>query len=147
MPGPLDHSPADIARYGLIELSLGVLPENSGDWPIFAGTLVNLPDNAILCYDTEGTKHGRVMQGETQKHHGVQVLVRGATDPVSQSKALAIATALDNAYQTVVTIDSSSYRIHSFNLASGPFFLGRERDGGERYLTSINYLVSVRQLS
>ena len=59
MSGSLAHLPEDIVRYLLIDLSVGTLPSDVDDWPIYATQEPDKPDNVITVYGTEGNKHGR----------------------------------------------------------------------------------------
>lgn len=71
------HSPSDILRYLLIDLSVGTLPTDNQNWPIYVANEPNKPDNCITIYDTIGTDDGRSMiDGDIWKHDGIQVRVR-----------------------------------------------------------------------
>jgi hypothetical protein len=152
MAGQLDHSPADILRRVLIALGQGTAPtDNALDlsaWPIYAGGEPGSPDNVITLYDTPARQDGRSMiDGERQEHHGVQVRVRGATFPVGYAKARAIATAMDTAiYDLSVTLDSSTYRVHSVSRQGDVISLGKESPQSKRSVFTVNAIFTVRKL-
>lgn len=146
MPDLLFHAPSDIARYALIERAVGTLPDDNTDWPIFAGVEPERPDSLIVVHDTAPILHGRTMPDmEQQLHYGVSVKIRAPTQVAANAKAFAIFYNLQTAYQVVVTIAAEAYLVHSFNLASGPIYIGME-PVGSRHLTTINYLFAVTKL-
>lgn len=141
MPGDLTHSPADVTRQLLIDLSLG---SASGNWSTFVGDEPDRPDRAITVYNTEGQHNGRVMVGgEVQEHHGIQVRVRAETDPVAFTKANAIAQGLSKSVnRTSVTVSSTNYVAWSYSVVNGPIHLGQPTT--KRHLYTINLLASIR---
>lgn len=146
MPGSLDHSPADIMRYLLIDLELGTLPTDSEDWPISVTQEVEDPDNAITLFDTSGTRQGRVFGGEIQEHEGFQVRIRATSHPIGQTKANAIKEALDKSILNVqVAIEGTTYIVHSVSRRSGIFYLGQDVTSSKRVIFTINAVVALRQ--
>ena len=78
MSDVLLHSPADVLRYALIDLGVGTLPTDNGDWPIQVAAQSDTPDETLTIYDTLGIDDGRHMgDGERFEHHGIQIRVRG----------------------------------------------------------------------
>lgn len=147
MPGALAHSPADIVRKLLIVLELGSEQASGEPWPVFAAGEPDKPDSAITVYDTTGVKQGRIMQGETQERHGVQVRIRAANHTGGYGKARAIAVALDeDVYQETVTIGNARYLVHSISRTSDVLALGKESPNSKRSLFTVNGTVMVRQI-
>lgn len=149
MSGALSHSPADVVRYMMIDLSLGTIPTAGGSWPINVSVEPDSPDNCITIYDTEGIQSGsEQVGGEVQEHHGFQVRVRSPTHAVGYAKARAIAQALDTlvAYETV-TISSNTYRVESVSRRGDVLVLGKDMSNTKRDLFTINYLVSITKLT
>ena len=150
MPGVLAHSQADIIRYLLIQLGLGGNPLTSPlpAWPIYAADEPDVPDNCITVYDTPGIKHCRVMPGgEVQEHHGFQVRIRATSHPVGRTKADAIKITIDQVvYQNLITVGSTSYRVHCLNRTTDVLSLGREVPLARRSLFTVNGLASLRQV-
>ncbi len=147
MPGSLTHSPADIMRYLLIDKSLGTLPTSEDDWPIYANSEPDKPDNCITVYDTSNLKHGRTqVDGEVQEHHGIQVRIRSHTDTVAYIKARLIAVTLDSStYRESVTIEASQYCVHSFTRTSDVIAIGKETiTPSKRHVLTLNGLVMLR---
>ena len=61
----------------LIEnLSIGTLPSDEDDNPVFISHEPNNPNTCITVYDTTGITEIRSMRGDVVTHHGVQVRVR-----------------------------------------------------------------------
>lgn len=148
MPSSLLHSPADIIRTMLIDLSLGTAPSDSLTWPVYVSQEPSLPDNCITVYDTTGTDDGHTQpDGELQERHGIQVRIRSVDHPTGWTKSRAIAVALDEeVYRELVTIGASLYRVHAIARSPGPISLGKQTPDTKRDLFTINATVSVRQL-
>ena len=148
MSSSLDHSPADVVRWLLIDLSLGTDPGDEGSWPIHASSEPDSPDNLIAVYDTAGVTGGRIQRtGETIEHRGIMVQVRGTGQPTAWAKAEAIKTALDESVdKSLVTVGSSDYIVYAITRHSGPVSLGRE-PSTNRFLFTINAVVALRQIT
>ncbi len=143
MPGLLHHSPAYVIRQLLVDLGLGSNPASGTDWPVFSPKLPATPDNAIVVRGTLGTSDGRSqVNGESQMHHGFQIMVRASTDSEGEVKAQAILDALDkNVYREGVTVDGTNYCIHSVSLKGDVIPIGTETPTSKRVLFTINYTV------
>lgn len=127
MPGALDHSPADVLRYLLIDKGMGTLPTDSLDWPIFVDNEPDRPDECITIYNTTGRKNGRTIEGEIQEHHGIQIRIRSAVSEEGYPKARILATTLDEeVYTENVYISGSVYCVHSFSRVDDIRSLGKD---------------------
>lgn len=149
MPGPLTHSPADVVRWLLVALGLGSSPalEPLEAWPVYTDNEPDLPDEVITTGDTSARDSGRVMyDGERAEFNGFQVRVRAGTFDVGYAKAHALAIAMDQAYQVVVHVGASSYRVQSISRTSDVLSLGKQVPGSKRSLFTVNALVCLRQL-
>lgn len=145
MTGPLNHSPADIIREILIDLSQGTHPDDNGSWPIYATFTPDTTDNLISVVDTEGDIESRTFpDGEVQERPGIKVLVRCTSRPTGYAKANAVAIALDGIFQTTVTVGGTSYEVHSVQRVGSVNPLGTE-PGTRRNLFSINCRTLIRQ--
>lgn len=144
----LDHSPADILRWALIDLGLGLEPPTN-PWPIYASSEPDVPDNCITVYDTIGIDDGRIMfDGNLQQHQGVQVRIRSKDHAVGWTKAAVIRSNLAReVYDASIIIDSASYLLHSVNRISNVIALGKEIPTSKRSIFVINAIVSVKQLT
>lgn len=148
MPGVLVHSPADVVRRVMIAMGLGVSPANGSttNWPIYAESEPDRPDNVITVYNTSGRSFGSTQpDGEQQEHHGIQVRVRSITPEAGWTKANALAIALDeDLYQETVTIDGSTYTLHSVDRTGSVLPLGRNTPTDKRSLFTINAMAVLR---
>ena len=149
MPQTLSHSPAQIVRQLLIDLSLGTLPSASGSWPVYATHEPNTPDDCVTVYDTAGTDDGRSMiSGELWGHDGFQVRVRGKDHDTGWLKADAIQAGLaESVYDRTVRVSSSAYLVHAITRIGDVLTLGTEAPTSKRSLFTINATLSVKQLS
>jgi|WetSurMetagenome_2_1015567.scaffolds.fasta_scaffold586091_2 hypothetical protein len=147
----LAHSPADVVRWLMIDLSLGTDPAGTGtsdSWPIHASSEPDYPDNLITIYDTAGVQQGRIQNtGETVEHRGIMVQVRGTDHATAWGKMDAIKVALDESvHNSLVIVDSSQYTVYAVTKQSGPLSLGREQNTN-RFLFTLNAIVALQQLS
>lgn len=142
--GPLNHSPADIIRRALIQLGLGADPP-ALPWPVYSPTMPNTPDNCIIVSNTPGVDGGRdsvaLLRSE---QHGVQVMVRGTTDPVGWKKTRDIALAFDDGrlVSLTVTIDTSTYLVRDVVRVGDVIPLGKEATSS-RFRFTLNGLVTL----
>ncbi len=150
MSGALDHSPANIVRHLLIQLSLGIEPVagSTTSWQVFCTGEPSNPDEVITIYGTAAKSFGRLhINGETIEKHGIQVRVRSSSPTVGGDKARAIARALDvSVLRTYVTVDDAQYLVHSITRTSDVLELGKDPDS-HRYLFTINAVATLRQTS
>lgn len=146
MSGSLTHSPAQIIAQILVDLGLGTDPDDEDDWPIYAVSLPDTPDNAMCIYDTQGTMDGSSMiDGEVQEHHGFMVRIRATSHSVGQAKANAVVQGLDKSVRNeVVTLDSSTYLVTQTGRMSGPLNNGPEPTSS-RIIFTVNAVAALRQ--
>ena len=154
MSGALIHSPADIIRNLLIDLSQGTAPADSDAWPIYVAQEPDSPDSVITIYNTLGTRQGRFMFGEVQEKPGFQVRVRDPEHYSGFEKVQAITIALDNmASNTVVEVGddagtgNQSYTVYAITGRLGVIALGRDTPRTKMHLFTINAVVTVRQIA
>lgn len=151
MSGSLLHSPADVARWALVQAGAGTDPTLSTlqEWPIFTDRENDAVDDCITIYNTAGKVQGRTHNdGEMQLQHGVQVRIR-STDPKSgHTRSRFVAEIMDKTiYDAIVDIDTSQYRLHAFTRTTDVIPLGKEVGSTKRNLFTINATISLRQLS
>jgi len=139
MTGVLTHSPADIIRQLLIDLSLGTA---SGTWPVYVSQEPDLPDNVITTFDTAGIHDGRHMPGgEVQEHNGVQIRVRSANHAAGYTKAQTIAATLDTSVKlTAVTANSVDYQVISISRRGSVIALSKNVPTSNRDVLTLNIL-------
>lgn len=144
----LSHSPADVIREMLIDLSLGILPQSGtdNDWETYCDHLPDQPTRAVAVYDTAGLKNGRSAFGEVYQHNGIQILVRAEDHPTAFAKVNAIQQQLDEVVKnTTVTFSGSTYVVFAAQYQSGPIRL--QDDSLRRNKFSLNYLIALQQSS
>lgn len=145
MANTLAISPADIIAYLLVERSLGSDPDDSVAWPVFANIAPDTPDNVVTVSDTTGTTSFRTMpDGATNEKYGIQVMVRGRTQPVTWVKIDEIQRDLTRGlYGFSFTQDSVSYTVKKLVLFSPIIRMGLEKPASKRFLYSLNFLALV----
>lgn len=147
MPGPLDHSPADVVRRLIVALGGGTLPSAAGPWPVHAMSEPPSPDDAVTVYDTAGVVHSKDHPfGFVEEHHGVQVRVRSAEAPAGAAKALALAQALDAVSRRAVAVGARTYCVHNVSRTGTVLSLGKDDPVSKRSLFTFNALVYLRML-
>ncbi len=149
MPGPLQHSPADVIAQLIVDQGWGVeYVDDNTDWPVFASGEPDLPDACITVYDTTGVDQGRVqVTGERQESNGFQVRVRGKVHKVAFAKVREIAVGFDtDVYAATVNLDGVAYRVHSVKRSGDPLFIGKDAPRSKRSLFTLNGVVSLREV-
>ena len=145
----MDQSPAYILAQYLISEAVLIEPSESGDWKVYVGAL---PDgettdhNAVGCIDTAPVKDGRVMGSAPLFHPGVQLMVRATDYNVGYAKADEIATALAAVQNVDITVDSTDYEIANVSQASGVVVLGQESGTKRRWLFSVNFTATLKEV-
>ena len=154
MTTPLSNSPADVLRYALIALGLGILPVpgtnyTATSWPTSTGQELDSPDNTATTYDTTGIKDGRSMtDGDVVEHPGVQVRVRATDDPTAQTQAWILANAVDRLIiGTNLTIGTHTYTIYAVSRKGNPARLSQETPTSRRPVWTFNVTVTLTQTS
>ncbi len=146
----MDNSPADIVAQYLIDQGLLITPGDSGEWPVYVGSLPDGNDasnEAVGCMDTTPVKDGRIMRtGENIFHWGGQLLVRAIDYNIGWAKTVALMESLEVVKRVTVTIESVNYRLDNITIASGPVALGQEEGTKRRELFSLNFLVTLKEL-
>jgi len=143
----LNHSPADILRYVLIDLRCGSDPVSNSNWPIFVADEPDEPDNCITIYDTEGTNKGREMVGGVQLGYlGIQVRVRALNHKTyGHPRTNLIAKTLDEIIDMKsITIEGTTYIVEAFSRTGTVNYLGKDLHS-TRLLYTINGTVTIRQ--
>lgn len=147
MPGTLTHRENEIVQKLFVALSLGTLPTDSDDWPIYAGQEPNTPDNVITLISTTPILQGRLQtSGQVQDRKSIQIRVRAARESTAHTKMRAIVDAVEETiYQNQVNVGSSIYVVHSMSRVSGPISLGKDVNESKRSAFSLNVTMSIRQ--
>lgn len=149
MSNRLLDSPAKILQALLIQLNLGTLAEDQGEWPVYSIKEPTGPDSCITCYDTAGLMQGRLqIGGEHQEQMGVQIRVRSAIHDDGWGKSDEILHTLDSedtCYQVVVSVEDREYLVHSFNRTSPILPIGTEA-GSNRKIFTLNGTLTVSSL-
>lgn len=147
MSGILTHSPADIVRYLLINRGIGSLPEDSGDWPIYAIRMPASPDNLICVYNTQGVMGGKYhVTKTTVERYGIQISIASASHLVGLSKANEVCEVLDELTYDSILVGTSQYRIHGFQKTSS-ILSNKTTNISKQNSTTVNFLMAVTQLA
>lgn len=146
----MNHSPAYIITQYLISEGLLTDPQDSGDWPVYVGSLPDgddVVDDAVGCFDQTPVKDGRLMQGENIFHAGGQILLRAKEYNTGYAKAQAIATALEQIDRDEQVIGSDTYRIDNVTQTTGVVVIGQEEENSKRReLFSVNFITTLKEV-
>ena len=146
MSGILSHEPSAIVQQWMIDNGLGTDPAAASSWPIYSTFRPDRPDSLITIYDSAGKVTGKSMPDrEVQEQYGIKVLLRDPSPVAGPTKARAIQTAFDAAYEDEVSLEGVTYLIHNFLRGERINTLGHET-GNQRLLYSLNVTVNLRQL-
>lgn len=140
----MDHSPADIIRYALVDLGAGTLPSLQQEWPIFVHLEPDTPDNCMVVYDTVGFLQGRLHPtGQFVNHYGFQVLLRTSNAKEGMIKLASVEALLNSVRRLEVSVEDAIYLVHSTTQRTPILPLGRDVDNSDRSLFTINYTVTL----
>lgn len=144
----LTHSPADIVRWTLIDLTVGTDPSTGAAWPIFCDGEGDTPDNAITVYNTSGIVEGEVhYNGEVQEHYGIQFRVRATKPTVAWPKINELMLACDQQVNNnIITVDGTQYYVECITRKGTVLALGKESPTSKRFVYTLNATVSLRQI-
>ena len=145
-------STAQIIQQLLIDNSFGVASTDAtkDNWPIYSIIEPNEPDRVITIYDTTGLVDGRLqINGKVVEHLGIQIRIRSNDNDVGNDKIQAIKVFMDETLldNTVTVLDSSgtnseNHIVHSASRTSTVLSLGRDIENSNRFLFTINYVIS-----
>lgn len=146
----MEHTPADVVRQLLIDLTLATDPDVAGAWPAYADDEPDKPDDCITVYTTSGQSFGDDhTSGEVLGNFGVQFRVRSMDKKLGWRKANAIATAIaETVYQARVTVPDpeTDYFIQCFGGIGDVLPIGREVGKSRRHLCTINANVQIKEV-
>lgn len=143
----LNHSPADIVRWLLIDLNVGTDPNLQDNWPFFCDGEGDTPDNAITAFNTSGIVQGEIQfNGEVQEHYGLQFRLRATKPTVAWPKINEVMRAIDQQVNNnVITVEGTQYYVECIARTGTVFALGKV--DGKRYVYTLNATVSLRQIT
>jgi len=149
MSGSLQDSQAAIIQQLLLDLGLGTLVDNELPWPVYANHHPDSPDNSICVYSTEGQVQNRVqIDGGVNEAHGIQIRLRSVGPVDSYVKARSLLVALDTQVSNItVNVGDNHYVVNSIDRTSDVISLGMEAPTSERFLQTMNMLVTLTQTS
>lgn len=136
----MNKSPAEVLR-------AAILAQQPAEWPVYATSMPDKPDQLIVVYDTTPKTFGRYMStGETVEHPGVQIRVRAATYLLGYQKAKSIARFLDAIARSAIAMDDGY--VYTIQAAShrGVIAMGQE-EGTRRDHFSINATLSFASIA
>lgn len=146
----LSLSPAAIAAEYLIETSGSMVRYDSGSsWPLFVSHMPdgpNVPTDCGCIYDTSGVLDGKLMAGIVIEHPGIQLRVRSRDYQTGWAKIEATALVLDAINYDTLTKNSLEYELQNFSRTSGIVSLGLERGTNRRFLFTVNFAVTIKQI-
>ena len=143
------HSPQDIMASYFIAQGLGVqppLPPASTDWPIYAGFMPPEGDQAVCIYDTAGVPNGRLMQGISIQHPGIQILVRHPDTRTCHDKAAQFYNKLQALRNVVVSFTDASYTVLNAAEIRLPVRVGQEI-GKNRMIYTVNSVLTINEFN
>jgi len=153
LSGTLTKPQAEVVAQLLVNASLGSVIEavaiNQEDWPVYVLTHGSDIDKLICVFNTSGKLEGSMQRsGEVQEMFGVQIKVRDITIPSGYAKASAIAFALDSYYSlSSVAVEDNEFVVYALNRTSPILFIGFEQPENVLPVFTINYTVSIRQIT
>lgn len=145
----LDHEPQAVARKLMLDLALGVAPDEGSDWQIHKDYEPADPDRVVTVAGTAGVQGGTSqVDGEMFEKHGLQVRVRGRTVAESYAKVKEIDEAFKfGVLMRSVTLDGVRYAVHCVRRTGSLLPVERDTPTSRRSVHTLNALMTVRQAS
>jgi len=144
-------SPAVILRAYITEtLATMTLPTAKTTWPLYVGHFPdggNVKTNAGCVYDTSGVNDLRQMNGFVPQHFGIQLRIRSRDYEDGWAKIEDVAEELDTANNESITINSIEYEIQNLSRSTPILALGVEPGTKRRYVFTVNYVMSVSNIT
>lgn len=153
MSGTLTKPQAEIVAQLLINLTLGsevaatAIAQEA--WPVYVLTQGSDIDRSICVFNTSGKISGsKQIDGEVQEMFGVQIKIRDTAIPSGYAKASAIALALDSYYSlSNLVVEEDEFVVYALTRTSPIMFIGFERPENLLPVFTLNYTVSIRQIT
>ncbi len=144
-------SPATILRQYIVDtLATMSLPTDKLVWPLYVSHLPdgnNIKTDAGAVYDTSGINDLRQMNGFTPQHFGIQLRIRSRSYDDGWDKIEDVATDLDSVNNVSITYDSIEYELRNISRSTPVIALGVEPGTKRRYAFTINYTMTIRNLT
>lgn len=138
-----------IAQYMISTASLFTAPSQGSTWPLYISSLPDGQDvsnNIAAIYDTSAYLQGKHMGGSLDQRYGIQFMFRATNHKTGYQKAKQILNAVQNIHEVDEVIGGNTFRIDSISATTGVLSLGVEEGTKQRYLFSLNLLVTIRGL-
>jgi hypothetical protein len=145
----LNASPATILREYITFITLLQTPSGSSVWPCYIGSMPDgdfIEDDCACAYDTSGWLDGRIMDGPSIEHFGVQLMIRSREYQDGWDKADSICSALSAVLNYPIDYGDDSFVIYNVSRTTPIVSLGNERETKRRFLFTINFLTTIRQV-
>lgn len=118
------------------------------DWPVYATSEPEGPDDCVTVYDTQGRDDGRTMpDGVSHQHHGIQIRVRSRDHQTGYRRGMAIRRWVQRVYDRQVTLDGATYVIECLTNVPDLINVGQDVPNGKRRVFTLNPMMVVTRLS
>jgi hypothetical protein len=142
-------SPALILKEYLVDALLLQTPSGATEWPVYLQALPDgdyIEDDCGCLSDGGGDKDGRLMIGTVIQHYKIQLRARSREYDDGWNKINSICDILDFISNEDVVYDSDTYRI--YNVSRDVITpLGQEEETRRRWLFSVDFLVTISQIT
>lgn len=149
MSSALIASPSMIAGQMMVDRRLAHWIDGQqivDEWPLFVGSLPHgedSPKDALALFGPDGTIDGRTMDGEVQRHPGLQLRVRSREYPPGYATANNIYRIFtEDTYWRPVVVDGVTYRIQNISGRSDILELGIDKDT-DLHGFAANFIVTI----
>jgi len=143
----INNSPILIIQTYLVNKSLGSLPANDNEWPLYLSFLPDSVDNAMCLYDENPQIDGRIQStGELLLHFGMRLRIRNTDYETGWAKAAEILRDLMTSVRQSVVININEYLIHTFTTYTGIHSMGLENSTKRRNIFDLNFITSIEEV-
>ena len=139
---------AIIAQYVISTLALFTAASADSDWPLYQAFLPDgdvVKDDVGAIYDVGPYTQGKHMRGALDQRYGIKFLIRSRNYDDGFTKSKVLLDSLQNKSQVSETVGGTAFIIENISSVTGVTSLGTERSSTQRFIFSIDLLVTIKE--
>jgi len=140
---------AVISQYLISTLGLFTAISEASTWPLYQAFLPDsgaIEDDAAAIFDIAPYIQGKDMGGSLNQRYGIQFLIRSRSYNDGFTKASILLSSLQNKSQVYEIVGGTTFIIENISSASGVVSVGTERSSKQRFIFSLDLLVTIKEL-
>ena len=137
-----------MAQYVISTLGLFNASLPSAEWSLYQAFLPDsdaIEDDVAAIFDATPYTQGKHMQGALDQRYAIEFLIRSTSYDTGFKKAKTLLDSLQNKSQVSETIGGNTFIIENISSVTGVTSLGTERSSKQRFIFSVNLLVTIKE--